>query len=330
MAGLAVALSVTAKGGNVADEAFRADDEAALAAARSSAEEGPFLPGTEPVPDIVPSLAPSVPPVPANPPAPLVPPDAAAHEAATGETDHAAPAEADHAPAPSPAPHKPQVALTFDDGPTPYTLQILEILKARNVKATFFMVGDNIKRHPAIAKAVVAGGFELGNHTMHHPLPDKLTDAALQEELAGTSKLITALTGKPPSMFRSPYGSRSKRFFAEAAREDMKVVFWNVDPYDWKHPTPDGMVAEIVSALKPGAIILLHDGGGNRTRTVLALPPLLDEIERRGYEIVLVSEIDSVRKMPVVREARPAPAKTAPVTNAPVTDATVQAAAAAR
>jgi peptidoglycan/xylan/chitin deacetylase (PgdA/CDA1 family) len=286
IAGVALALALPANGNNAPKEVFRADDEAAMAAVARTVETedaAPLLPGVEPVPDAAPQTA------------------AEAHQEAV-ET----PAPAPVAPAmdASTPVAKPRVALTFDDGPTPFTLQILDILKARKVKASFFMVGDNIKRHPEIAKAVVEGGFELGNHTMHHFLPSRLTDAALRDDVEGTSALIAAMTGKPPAMFRSPYGSRSKRYLSEAARGNMDVVFWNVDPHDWKHSSPESMAAEIAVALKPGAVILLHDGGGNRARTVQALPLVLDEIERRGYEIVLVSEIETAHKGVVIRAAQ--------------------------
>lgn len=285
IAGVALALALPANSNDAPNELFRADDEAALVDASRTAEpepETPILPGTEPVP-----------------------------EAATQGEPETVPQSAE-APAPAPAPAageetpvvKPRVALTFDDGPTPFTLQMIDILKARKVRASFFMVGNNIKRHPEIAKAVVEGGFEIGNHTMRHFLPSRLTDTALRDDVEGTSALIAALTGKPPVLFRSPYGSRSKRFFAEAARGNMDVVFWNVDPHDWKHSSPESMAAEIAAALKPGAVILLHDGGGNRTRTVQALPLVLDEIERRGYEIALVSEIETTHKGVVIRAAQ--------------------------
>ncbi|MGB4593928.1 MAG: polysaccharide deacetylase family protein [Coriobacteriia bacterium] len=189
------------------------------------------------------------------------------------------------------------VALTFDDGPWPrQTDAVLEILDEYDVPATFFMVGDRVKRKPDIAKRVARAGHLIGNHTYHHADLTTLPPAKIKSEIAGTSRMISRATGKKVMWFRPPMGRVDARVYAELKRQKMRPVLWTVDPQDWR----DGMKAAdieraVVSAVKPGSVILLHDGGGDQSEMIKALPRIIRILRARGYDFVLLGDVDSVK-----------------------------------
>ncbi len=164
---------------------------------------------------------------------------------------------------------------TFDDGPNPpYTTQILDILAKHKAHATFFALGEAVNEHPDIVKQERAAGHAIGNHTHdHRSLPSLSTDEVRQE----------LNTGPSSKCFRPPYGAINDRVREVAADLGVEVVMWNVDPRDWDKPGTDKIVDRVLSDVYPGAIILMHDGGGDRSQTVEALERLLTKLSDDGY-----------------------------------------------
>lgn len=177
-------------------------------------------------------------------------------------------------------------ALTFDDGPSIYTPQILNILDRYGVKATFFMIGLHIERHPDIAALVASKGHTIGNHSYSHPAMGKLSAEDIKAELDRTANLLKKHTGSTTRWFRPPMRSLSSLLFKTATEEGYEVVLWDVDPMDWTNPDYLTIYNRVVSATTPGAVILLHDGGGNREQTIRALPLIIKTLLRRGYTFV--------------------------------------------
>ena len=184
----------------------------------------------------------------------------------------------------------PYVAMTFDDGPSAEnTPRLLNILKERDIKATFFMIGENAARLPEIVKQVLADGHEIGNHSWSHPLLAKMTDDAVREELQKTQDAIVQASGYTPRLLRPPYGGFTARQRAWAnATFGFKIIFWDVDPLDWKILNSAHVKAEILKQTKPGSIILSHD---IHKTTVDAMPQTLDTLLANGFKFVTVSQL---------------------------------------
>ena len=199
-----------------------------------------------------------------------------------------------------------KLALTFDDGPSPeWSPKILDILKEKGVHATFFIIGENGAANPRIVQRMLAEGHDLGNHTFTHPNIGEIPDSVAGIELNATQRLIEALTGRSTRLFRPPYFGDAEPSTAQeiapmevAERLGYLTVGLKVDPDDWQAKmTPDEMVNIVVrQATNPdpdrrGQIILLHDGGGERGRTVAALPRMIDTMREKGFEFATVSEL---------------------------------------
>lgn len=181
-------------------------------------------------------------------------------------------------------------ALTFDDGPSVYTPRILNILDRYGIKATFFMIGLHIEREPGIAALVAEKGHTIGNHSYSHPAMGRLSAAQIRTELNRTAALIKKHTGSQTRWFRPPMRSLSSLLFKTATEEGYEVVLWDVDPVDWANPDYLTIYNRVVSATTPGAVILLHDGGGNREQTVRALPLIIKALFRKGYSFVTLDK----------------------------------------
>ena len=177
------------------------------------------------------------------------------------------------------------IALTFDDGPNPrYTPAVLRTLRRMKVKATFCVVGWMAKRYPELLAAIHEQGHILCNHTEHHlPQFAARSRRVMASEMSSVSDLIQSITGEAPTFYRSPGGSISPDVVAAARRRGMRILGWSVDPRDFKNPPAAAIVSRVMSAVRPGAIIVLHDGGVNRSATVQALPELIRQLKGRGY-----------------------------------------------
>ena len=186
---------------------------------------------------------------------------------------------------------KKYMALTFDDGPSKYTQQILDILKERGAKATFFNVGTGAQASPALSKAVLDGGNELASHTNKHQNLPALDKDALRGEITSAFDLLKDATGENLQMIRAPYGAFTATEWARSADLISCNVLWNIDTLDWKRPGADAIVNGVLSHAYNGAIALMHDGGGNREQDIEALPRIIDGLHQAGYELVTVGEL---------------------------------------
>lgn len=186
------------------------------------------------------------------------------------------------------------VALTFDDGPDPlYTTQILKLLKKYNAKATFFVIGEHVGEYPEIVQDEAKQGHEIANHTYSHHFSANLSKKHLLHEMEKKEKIIKETTGLSPAFFR-PIGGYYNKQIIQASREaGYRVIIWtwNQDSRDWKELRASKIAENILSDTMPGDIILMHDGGGDRSRTVKALEIILPQLKKAGYEMVTVSEL---------------------------------------
>ncbi len=205
-----------------------------------------------------------------------------------------------------------EVSLTFDDGPDPkWTPLILDLLKAANVKAAFFLVGVNAERYPELVRRIVAEGHEIGNHTYYHPNLGACWPEHIRLELNATQLLLETITGRSTTLFRPPYGadtspsSLSELLPLKIAQDlNYLVVLENIDPQDWARPGTDVIVSRVKQQRRDGNIILLHDGGGDRSETVAALPRILDYLTTRGDTVVPLSTLIGTTRDAVMPPAK--------------------------
>ncbi|MBD2439939.1 polysaccharide deacetylase family protein [Nostoc sp. FACHB-110] len=183
------------------------------------------------------------------------------------------------------------IALTFDDGPWPQsTAQVLDILKENNIKATFFVVGQNVKNYPELLKRINAEGHVIGNHTWHHWYHFMNPQAAAYE-IDHTTDMIYQVTGVKTNLFRPPGGIMHNGVAAYAKGKKYAVIMWSTDSVDYSMPSVPKLIDNVFRLAKPGGIVLMHDGGGNRSRTVHALPEIIARFRKQGYRFVTVSEL---------------------------------------
>lgn len=177
---------------------------------------------------------------------------------------------------------KPQIAITFDDGPHPrYTEQLLDGLKEREVKAAFFLIGENAAAYPEIVKREYEEGHLIGNHTFHHVDLEKIPEETAMKEIAMTNEAISRVTGEVPQFIRPPFGIRKKDL--EEKLNEIPVL-WNIDPLDWTTKNVDEIVNKVVTKAKDGAIILLHDCYQS---SVEAAFQIIDHLQAEGFDFVL-------------------------------------------
>jgi len=189
-------------------------------------------------------------------------------------------------------------ALTFDDGPDPrYTPEISRLLSARGHRATFFVLGARARGHPELIVQLADDGHELANHGDDHRVLAFGLPSTVRRQLAATEEAVAAVIGGGPArLFRAPHGVRSPWLGRTVARSGYRVCGWNGRIFDTSNPGVETIVARVASALRPGAVVLLHDGDGSgrdatRRQTVEALPAILDEAERRGLRSVRLSSL---------------------------------------
>lgn len=190
-------------------------------------------------------------------------------------------------------------ALTFDDGPDPsYTPRIVKILQEKKVPATFFMVGAMVRAHAPTGMLVVKAGYPIGGHTWTHPMRTKRpawevdhTDAMIKEKLGITT-----------TMFRPPYGIRTNGLASVASARGEDVIIWSSDSDDWNHHTNASIIHNnVMRNAGSGGIALMHDGGGNRSATVVALPGIIDALKNRGFKLVTVPQLMAMGKPVIAR-----------------------------
>ncbi|WP_139187782.1 polysaccharide deacetylase family protein [Bacillus tuaregi] len=187
------------------------------------------------------------------------------------------------------------IALTFDDGPSPQvTPRILETLKQHGAKATFFMLGSRVQYYPELAKQVAAEGHEIGNHTGSHPNLSKLNEEQIKQEIVGASQIIEEVIGLSPAYFRPPYGVYNPIVEKVAFEHNSPIVLWSVDSLDWKNRNPEGVNQLVKDTISPGSIVLLHD---IHSSTADALPLLMTELKKEGYQFVTVTELLSLQEI---------------------------------
>lgn len=180
----------------------------------------------------------------------------------------------------------PEVALTFDDGPSPkYTPLLLDGLKERNVRATFFLLGKNVKENQELVQRMQAEGHLLGNHTYNHVQLNKIPETTARQEILKTNNEIYEATGKYPEYMRPPYGAWKKNM--ELCVE-MLPVFWDIDTLDWKSQNVDAILKAVGEEPEDGSIILMHDEYQTSVEAALLL---IDRLKEKGYEFVTVDEL---------------------------------------
>ena len=183
------------------------------------------------------------------------------------------------------------VALTFDDGPSKYTEQYLQILKDHGAVATFFNLGQNVDEYPDQAKAIVDAGSQLASHTYSHDdLPTDSSEKVVSEVTSAFSSIKTA-TGTDTTVIRPPYGDFKEKTWLETGGCMSVSVIWNMDSEDWRLPGASTIVSNATTGIKSGYIILMHDGGGNRDQDVEALPQIIDNLHNEGYTFVTIADL---------------------------------------
>ncbi|MBW6526602.1 glycosyltransferase [Sphingomonas sp. RHCKR7] len=212
-----------------------------------------------------------------------------------------------------------KLALTFDDGPdATWTPRILDVLEAAHVPATFFVIGGNALEHPALLNRIVRDGGEIGNHSYTHPNMARLGPRETALELNATQRLVQAYTGRSMTLFRAPYFGDAEPTTTDelepalqAQQAGYTIVGLHVDPNDWQRPGEDAIVEQVLDQVhsatleKSGNVILLHDGGGDRSQTVAALPRIIRQLRAEGYTFVTASQLvgaSPAQAMPPVAE----------------------------
>lgn len=182
------------------------------------------------------------------------------------------------------------IAITFDDGPHPQnTPRLLDMLRARNIKATFYVIGRSVDLYPQIVRRTVAEGHEIGNHSHTHRLMTKLSDAEVRSEMNRCQDAVARASGVQPRTMRPPYGGLLQRQRELVHSEfGYPTILWSVDPLDWKRPGPSVVTSRILAGTTAGGIVLAHD---LHSQTVDAMPATFDGLLRRGFKFVTVSQL---------------------------------------
>ncbi len=178
------------------------------------------------------------------------------------------------------------VLFTFDDGPDPtFTPQVLALLAKYDAHAVFCVVGQEAQQHPDVVRAIVRAGHDLCNHTTHHDQDVALKPgAAIYADLRTTQGILLGISGVVPRYFRAPGGRWSPTLVAEAHALELQPLDWSVDPRDWAKPGLRHVVDTVLREVRPGGVVVMHDGGGDRTQGVLALSFLLRRLDQLGYD----------------------------------------------
>jgi peptidoglycan/xylan/chitin deacetylase (PgdA/CDA1 family) len=185
-----------------------------------------------------------------------------------------------------------QVALTFDDGPSPeFTHRVLSVLARYEVPATFFCIGLSANGLEQDVARIADQGHHLGNHTWSHPYLPDLSPSRLREQVGRTNDALARMTGEVPTLMRPPYGALTPEVLRWCSELDETIVMWDVDATDWAMPGPDAIARRVIDSSQPGSVVLLHDGGGDRSQTVQALPAIIEGCQERGLSFVTLPDL---------------------------------------
>jgi peptidoglycan/xylan/chitin deacetylase (PgdA/CDA1 family) len=185
------------------------------------------------------------------------------------------------------------VALSFDDGPDPrWTPSVLATLARYHAHATFFLVGSRVDAFPGFVRAELVAGDEIADHTWSHPLLTRLSRGAVQEQIERGAAALERAGAPVPTLFRPPYGKTDPTIDDAVRADHLRLVLWNVAVEHYvDHATEQAALHTLLRLIGPGAVILAHDGGGDRSRTIALLPLLLDQLAHRGYRFATVSTL---------------------------------------
>ncbi len=191
--------------------------------------------------------------------------------------------------------NKNAVALTFDDGPSPDTENLLDVLNDENVRATFFLIGKNVEQYPETVRRIVRENHEIGNHSFSHPIYLFKTARRTRDELERTQRVIEKTTGITPKIARPPCGVRSIAYFSAARDLRLRTIQWSDTGYDWKNFSAAQIAQNVLKTVQRDSIILLHDGDSaeksDRRATVAAIPLILRGLKARGLRVAPLAEI---------------------------------------
>jgi peptidoglycan/xylan/chitin deacetylase (PgdA/CDA1 family) len=202
------------------------------------------------------------------------------------------------------------VALTFDDGPWPgQTDKILGILLKFHVKATFFEIGSWARHYATYSRLVVTDGMEIGDHSETHKLLAHASHSVITHEIGAAAQVIAHYSGVRPLWYRPAGGSVNPFVYEEAKRLGLNLVLWTLDPNDWRKPGTKVIVRRVVGQVRPGSVVLMHDGGGDRSQTIAALPLILKWLHEKGYTCLTLSQMYGIPWQPYSATSTPAPAK---------------------
>ncbi len=187
--------------------------------------------------------------------------------------------------------YKKVVALTFDDGPSKYTSLIMKILKQNKAKASFFVVGQMVDKRGVWLKEMAKRNYTIGNHTYNHAFLNKASSKLVKKELKDTQDAIFKASGVKSKWVRPPGGFLNSSAINLLLQQDFRIALWNIDTLDWQRRSPSVITDKILSNLRPGQVILMHDGGGNRMNTIKALPDIIKGIKGAGYRLVSLDDL---------------------------------------
>jgi peptidoglycan/xylan/chitin deacetylase (PgdA/CDA1 family) len=184
-----------------------------------------------------------------------------------------------------------ELALTFDDGPSQYTDGLLDVLQRLHVPATFFVLGREVKANPNTFRRLVDAGMTIGNHSWAHPNFEQLSEADQTAQVVDTARELQNAGAANPRLFRPPYGAYNATTNRVLGRARELSVLWSVDSEDYTLPGVDGILQNVLPNVQPGAIVLMHDGGGVRDQTIAAVQQIVPALRREGYRFVSVPRL---------------------------------------
>jgi peptidoglycan/xylan/chitin deacetylase (PgdA/CDA1 family) len=185
------------------------------------------------------------------------------------------------------------IALTYDDGPLPpYTLDLIDTLERYQAKATFFAIGEHIQKRPEITQEVIHRGHEMANHSFSHPSMVFKSPQFTRTEIEETDRVIRSLGFTEDILFRPPWGRRLLVVPLQMWQMRKKLIMWDIDSKDYREDyTPEAIAQQVIDRARPGSIVVMHDGGGDRSRTVAATEIILDTLSQKGYRFETVSDL---------------------------------------